>query len=67
MHKADSPEFLSLMRNFKVLHSKILSEKPYFLIFTGDFNAHSVHWWSDVDSNNEGTQLNILLSELGLT
>ena len=43
------------------------SEKPYFLIFTGDFNAHSLQWWPDGDSNNEGTQLNILLSELGLT
>ena len=55
MHKADIPEFLNFMRNFKVLHSKILSEKPYFLIFTGDFNAHSMQLWPDGDSNNEGT------------
>ena len=38
-----------------------------FLIFTGDFNVHSVQWWPDVDSNNEGIQLNILFSELGLS
>ena len=55
------------MANFTVLHAKILSEKPYFIIFTGDFNAHSVQWWPDGDSNNEGTQFDILFSELGLT
>ena len=37
------------------------------LIFTGDFNIHSVQWWPEGDSNNEGPQLNILFSELGLT
>ena len=37
------------------------------MIFTGDFNAYSEHWWPDGDSNSEGTQLNILFSELGLT
>ena len=67
MHKADSPEFLNFMGNFMDLHTKILSEKPYYCIFTGDFNAHSVQWWPDGDNNNEGTQLNILFSELGLT
>ena len=67
MHKADSPEFFNLIDNFRNLHSKIYSEKPYLLIFTGDFNAHSVQWWPNGDSNNEGTQLNILFSELGLT
>ena len=30
----------------------------------GNFNAHSVQWWPDGDSNNEGTQLDILFSEL---
>ena len=67
MHKAGSPEFLNFFDNFRDLHSKISSEKPYFLIFTGDFNAHSVQWWPNGDSNNEGTQLNILFPELVLT
>ena len=67
MHKAGSPESLNFIDNFRDLHSKISSEKPYFLIFTGDFNAHSVQWWPDGDSNNERTQLNLLFSELGLT
>ena len=64
MHKAGSPEFLNFIDNFTDLHSRISSEKPYLLIFPGDFNAHSLH---NGDSNNEGTQLNLLFSELGLT
>ena len=36
MHKTDSPDF-------RDLHSKISSDKPYLLIFTGDLNAHSLH------------------------
>ena len=67
INKADSPEFLSFMDNLSSLHSKLLIENPYLIIFTGDFNAHSLHWWPGGDSNNEGIQLNILFSELGLT
>ena len=67
MYKAGSPEFLNFIDNFRDLHSKISSEKPYLFIFTGDVIAHSVQWWPNGDSNNEGTQLNILFSELGLT
>ena len=55
MHKAGSPEFLNFIDNFTDLHSRISSEKPYLLVFTGDFNAHSVQWWPNGDSNNEGT------------
>ena len=67
MHKADSREFLNFMEKFRDLYSEIISEKRYFLIFTGDFNAHWVQCSPNGDSNNEGTQLNILFSELGLT
>ena len=67
IHKANSFEFLSFMDNLSDLHSKIVIENPYLIIFTGDFNAHSIHWWPEGDNNNEGTQLNILFSELGLT
>ena len=66
-HKADSPEFVNFVENFRYLYSKIVSEKPDILIFTSEFSAHSVQWWPEGDSNNEGTQLNILFSELGLT
>ena len=63
MHEAGSPECFNFIDNFMDLHIT----KPYFLIFTGDFNAHSVQWWPNGDSNNEGTQLHLLFSELGLT
>ena len=66
-HKTDSPEFLTFTRKLRGLHTNILNERPYLLIFTGDFNAHSVQWWLNGDSNNEGTQLNILFCQLGLT
>ena len=65
--KANSLEFINFMGNLMDSHSTILEENPYFVIFTGDFNAHSVQWWPDGDSNNEGAQLNTLFSELGLT
>ena len=55
------------MEKFTNLHTNILSLKPYHIIYTGDFNAHSTNWWSDGDSNNEGTQLDLLFTELGLT
>ena len=32
MHKAGSPEFLNFIDTFTDLHSRISSEKPYFLI-----------------------------------
>ena len=66
-HKADSHEFLNFVSNCLDLHTKIASEKPYMVMFTGDFNAHSVQWWPGGDTNNEGAQLNTLFSELGLT
>ena len=55
------------MTNLSDLYSKILLENPYLTIFTGDFNAQSDQWWFDGGSNNQGTQLNILFSELGLS
>ena len=66
-YKTDSPEFLTFTRNLGDLHTNILNERSNLLIFTGDFNAHSVQWWPNGDSNNEGTQLNISFCELELT
>ena len=67
IHKAASPEFYAFIEKFTDLQSKLLDIKPYYVIYTGDFNAHSINWWADGNSNNEGTQLDILFSELGLT
>ena len=66
-HAADSVEFTNFLSNLSDLYTKILLENPYLTVFTGDFNAQSDQWWFDGGSNNQGTQLNILLSELGLT
>ena len=35
---------LKFTDNFRALYLKITSVKLYCLIFTGDFNAHSVQW-----------------------
>ena len=67
MYKASSPEFNSFVEKFTKLHSEIMNLKPYCVVYTGDLNAHSINWWSGGDSNNEGTQLDILFSELGLS
>ena len=66
-HSADSTEFANFITNLSDLYSRILLENPYMTIFTGDFNAQSDQWWFDGGSNNQGTQLNILFSELGLS
>ena len=42
-------------------------EKPYVMLFAGDFNAHSKSWYADGDTNSEGIQLNTLFSDLGLS
>ena len=63
----DSPEFANFLTNFSELYQKILNERPYIVMFTGDFNAQCDHWWVEGGSNNQGMQLNVLFSELGLT
>ena len=35
-YKGDGIEFVNFMESFRHLHSKILGEKPNFLIFTAD-------------------------------
>ena len=67
IHKANTPEFENFVLKFKDLHQKILSETPYTMLFTGDFNAHSLNWWSQGDSTQEGIQLDNLFSDLNLT
>lgn len=55
------------MANVLDLHLRISKEMPYSVISTGDFNAHSEHWWPDGDGNNQCTQFTILFAESGLT
>ena len=37
------------------------------MYFMGDFNCHSQYWWPAGDTNAEGTELDELMSSLGLT
>ena len=55
------------MQKFENLYQQIKDEKPYAVFFTGDFNAHSLNWWSQGDSTPEGIQLDNLFSDLNLT
>ena len=65
--KADSIEFENFVKNFENLHTKLLNENPFAMFFTGDFNAHCLNWWSDGDSNHEGTAIDNAFSTLGLS
>ena len=67
IHKVDTPEFENFVQNFKELYEKILNENPYTILFTGDFNAHLLNWWSQGDNTQEGIQLDNLFSDLNLT
>ena len=62
-----SPEFQNFLSKFETLYSNIESENPFAIFFTGDFNAHSQLWWPDGDTNPEGTKIQELFSQLGLS
>ena len=57
-------DFLS---KFETIYSNIKTENPFAIFFTGDFNAHSQLWWPDGDTNPEGTKIEQLFSQLGLS
>ena len=67
INKSNSPEFTLFIQKFEDLYQNILKEKPYTVFFTGDFNAKSLSWWPEGESNDEGTQLDNLFAELNLT
>ena len=62
----NSPSFQTFLLNFKNLHTKIQAENPFATFFTGDFNAHSQFWWTNGDTTPEGTEIENLLTSLGL-
>ena len=62
----NSPSFQTFLLNFKNLHTNIQAENPFATFFTGDFNAHSQFWWTDGDTTPEGTEIENLLTSLGL-
>ena len=63
----NSPNFLAFLSNFRNLYTEIKAENPFATFFTGDFNAHSQFWWPDGDTTPEGTEIEHVLSSLGLS
>ena len=63
----NSPNFQTFLLKFRNLHTKIKAENPFATFFTGDFNAHSQFWWTDGDTTPEGTEIENLLTSLGLS
>ena len=51
-YKSDTPEFMNFITELELLVSKIKLEKPYVMLFAGDFNAHSKSWYADGDTNH---------------
>ena len=62
-----SIEFQTFLTNFRNLYLKIKAESPFATFFTGDFNAHSLLWWPDGDTNPEGLEIENLITSLGLS
>ena len=61
-----SPEFQDVLSTFENLYSKLRTENPFALFFTGDFNVHSQLWWPD-GTTPEGTKIEELFTKLGLS
>ena len=66
--KHTSPEFQAFLTNFENLYSNIKTENPFAIFFTTVFNdAHSQFWWPDGDTTPEGTEIEELITKLGLS
>ena len=67
LYRTTSPKFQDFLSNFENLYSKIKTENPFAIVFTGDFNAHSQLWWPDGETTSEGTKIEELFTKLGLS
>ena len=65
--KHTSPEFQAFLINFENLYSNMKTENPFAIFFISDFNAHSQFWWPDGDTTPEGTEIEELITKLGLS
>ena len=63
----NSPKFQAFLTDFRNLYAKIKAENPFATFFTGNFNAYPQYWWPDGDTTPEGTEIEHLLSSLGLS
>ena len=65
--KHNSIEFQLFLENFTRLNGKLKDENPFAMFFTGDFNGHSRTWWSDGDTNPEGSAISDAFNSLNLS
>ena len=63
----NSPNFQAFLSDFTNLYSNIKAENPFATFFTGGFNAHSQYWWPGGNTTPEGSEIEHLLSNLGLS
>ena len=60
------PNVQAFLSDFNNLYAKTKAENPFAAFFTGDFNAHFKFWWPDGNTTTEGSEIEFLLSSLGL-
>ena len=61
-----SREFKHFITNFRNLYLNIKQEKTYMTFFTGDFNGQSKLWYPDGATTPEGSEIENIVSSLGL-
>ena len=66
-HSQSNTEFDSFLSNTENLASDINNRKPALSIITGDFNARSQSWWSNLIIITEGSKLLALSSLNGFS
>ena len=62
-----STEFEAFLVNFKNLYSKIKAENPFAMFLAGDLNGKSQFWWPNGKETPEGSEIEVMLTSLGLS
>ena len=62
-----SDDFVLFMQRLELLLDYMRDEKPYCIIFTGDFNCRSQQWWPGHIENEEGVALDEFIESNNLT
>ena len=65
--KTNTPKVEIFLPDFENLYTNIPKNKRYACFFVCDFNAHSLSWWTNGDTNAEGFALDNLLTTLDLS
>ena len=65
--KTSTPGVETFLADFENLYTNISKNKRCACFFAGDFNAHSLCWWPNGDTNAKGLALDNLLTTLDLS